>query len=144
MDELLRARCKVSNLWPYQLELAMEVNTGTDVFCVNATGTGKTVLLQAGAIAAQARGEKGIALMIVPTKVLVEQQAAVASSRGLRALPINQDTVRDAKLGGRDLFKELAEGNDVRMGVMTPHMLMQPEMRALLRKPEFVKLVRWL
>ncbi|KAJ7451710.1 P-loop containing nucleoside triphosphate hydrolase protein [Mycena galericulata] len=122
----------------------MDVNAGKDVFCVIATGMGKTVVLQAGAIAARARGEKGIALMIVPTKVLVEQQADVASRRGLRALAINQDTVRDARLSGRDLFKELAEGEDVRMGVMTPSMLNGPEMTALLRKPEFVNQVRWM
>jgi superfamily II DNA or RNA helicase len=35
---------------------------------------GKTIVLQAGAIAADARGECGICLIIVPTKVLVEQQ----------------------------------------------------------------------
>ncbi|KAJ6481318.1 P-loop containing nucleoside triphosphate hydrolase protein [Mycena vitilis] len=143
MDELLRTRCKVATLHPHQLELAMHINRGKEVFCVSGTGTGKTVIFQAGPIAAQARGEKGIALMIVPTKVLVEQQADVASSRGLRGLAINQDTVRDARLAGRDLFKELAEGDDVRMGVMTPHMLMEADMRALLRKPEFTNLVRW-
>ncbi|KAK7002047.1 hypothetical protein R3P38DRAFT_2557363, partial [Favolaschia claudopus] len=87
-----------------------------NVFCVIATGMGKTVVLMAGAMAASARSEKGIALLIVPTKVLVEQQAEVASRRGLRVLAINQDTVRDARLVGRDLFKELAEGDDVRMG----------------------------
>jgi RecG-like helicase len=39
---------------------------------------GKTVVLQAGAILADARGEKGVAFLIVPTKVLVEQQASSA------------------------------------------------------------------
>ncbi|KAJ6544426.1 P-loop containing nucleoside triphosphate hydrolase protein [Mycena capillaripes] len=120
----------------------MHINQGTEVFCVAGTGMGKTLILQAGPMAAEARGEKGIALMIVPTKVLVEQQADVASRRGLRALAINQDTVRDAKLSGRDLFKELAEGDDVRMGVMTPQMLMETEMKGLLRKADFVNLVR--
>ncbi|KAJ6610478.1 hypothetical protein B0H10DRAFT_1953830 [Mycena sp. CBHHK59/15] len=70
--------------------------------------------------------------------------ADVASRRGLRALAINQDTVRDARLLRRDLFKELAEGDDVRMRVMTPSMLLGSEMNVLLRNPEFVKLVRWM
>jgi ERCC4-related helicase len=52
----------------------MEINQKKDVFCVVATGMGKTVILQAGPIAADARGETGIGLIIVPTKVLVEQQ----------------------------------------------------------------------
>ncbi|KAJ7622792.1 hypothetical protein DFH06DRAFT_1143124 [Mycena polygramma] len=51
--------------------------------------------------------------------------------------------VCDTRLARRDLFKELAEGDDVQMGVMTPCMLMEVDMRALLRKPEFVKLVHW-
>ncbi|KAJ7762181.1 hypothetical protein B0H16DRAFT_1455800 [Mycena metata] len=74
LDVILRHRCKVTKLRPFQLDLGMEVVRGKDVWCVIATGMGKTVLLQAGAIAADARGERGICLIIVPTKVLVEQQ----------------------------------------------------------------------
>jgi superfamily II DNA or RNA helicase len=61
----------------------MAVNEGKDVFCVVATGMGKTVILQAGALAAHARGENAIALIIVPTKVLVEQQVCNHSSHRL-------------------------------------------------------------
>ncbi|KAK6966464.1 P-loop containing nucleoside triphosphate hydrolase protein, partial [Favolaschia claudopus] len=129
---------------PHQLELAMHVNAGEDVFCVAGTNMGKTLVLQSGPIAAQARGEKGIALMIVPTKVLVEQQADVASRRGLRARAINQDTVRNARLVGRDLFKELEHGDDIRMAVMTPSMLNESDMKTLLRRPQFINSVRWL
>ncbi|KAJ6470768.1 hypothetical protein C8R47DRAFT_751280 [Mycena vitilis] len=58
LDAVLCSRCKVSKLWPYQLDLGMEINQGMDVYLTNATGMGKTVLLQAGAIAADARGGK--------------------------------------------------------------------------------------
>ncbi|KAK7027150.1 P-loop containing nucleoside triphosphate hydrolase protein [Favolaschia claudopus] len=143
MERVLSARCKLTRLRPFQLDLALEIDNKKNVFCVIATGMGKTVVLMAGAMAASARSEKGIALLIVPTKVLVEQQAEVASRRGLRVLAINQDTVHDARLVGRDLFRELAEGDDVRMGVMTPKMLCETEMTALLRKAAFVNLVRW-
>ncbi|KAK7063962.1 P-loop containing nucleoside triphosphate hydrolase protein [Favolaschia claudopus] len=143
MERILSATCKLTRLRPFQLELALEIDKKNHVFCVVATGMGKTVVLMAGAMAASARSEKGIALLIVPTKVLVEQQAEVASRRGLRVLAINQDTVRDARLAGRDLFKELVEGDDVRMGVMTPKMLCEAEMTALLKKDAFVNLVRW-
>ncbi|KAK6995702.1 P-loop containing nucleoside triphosphate hydrolase protein, partial [Favolaschia claudopus] len=143
MEHILCTSCKLTQLRPFQLELAVEINKKNHVFCVIATGMGKTVVLMAGALMANARGEKGVALLIVPTKVLVEQQAEVASRRGLRALPINQDTVRDARLAGRDLFKELAEGDDVRVGVMTPKMLFESEMTALLKSSTFSSKVRW-
>jgi ERCC4-related helicase len=74
MERVLCTRCKVAKLWPYQLELSLDIDNGKHVFCVIATGMGKTLVLMAGAIAASARGERGIALFIVPTKTLVEQQ----------------------------------------------------------------------
>jgi superfamily II DNA helicase RecQ len=70
-------------------------------------------------------------------------QVEVASHRGLHALTINQDRVRDAALAGRDLFKELAERDDVCMGVMTPKMLLEKDMTVLLRNPTFARLVHW-
>ncbi|KAF8193517.1 P-loop containing nucleoside triphosphate hydrolase protein [Mycena galopus ATCC 62051] len=143
MDALLRSRCKISKLWPHQLELAMQINQNKDVFCVVATGMGKTVVLQAGPIAADARGETAIGLIIVPTKVLVEQQAEVATARGLRALPINEDTVREAALERRDLWAELVRGKDVRVAIKTPQMALGKRMQQLLNSPAFVTLVRW-
>ncbi|KAJ7877153.1 hypothetical protein B0H13DRAFT_2253331 [Mycena leptocephala] len=129
LDVILRHRCKVAKVRPFQLDLGMEIVRGKDVWCIIATGMGKTVVLQTGAIAADARGECGICLIIVPTKVLVEQQAEVATARGLRALAINEDTVREAALVKRDLWLELTRGDD--------------RMQELLNSPAFVDLVRW-
>ncbi|KAJ7790798.1 P-loop containing nucleoside triphosphate hydrolase protein [Mycena olivaceomarginata] len=145
MDSVLRTRCKISKLalWPHQLDLAMEINKKKDFLCVVATGMGKTVILQAGPIAADARGETGIGLIIVPTKVLVEQQGEVATARGLRALPINEDTVREAALENRDLWLELVRGDDVRVAIMTPQMVLGTRMRQLLNSAAFAALVRW-
>ncbi|KAJ7912849.1 hypothetical protein B0H13DRAFT_2659873 [Mycena leptocephala] len=69
---------KVTEIRPFELDLEMEIVRGKDVWCIIETGMGKTAVLQAGAIAADTRGECGICLIIVPTKVLVEQQAEVA------------------------------------------------------------------
>ncbi|KAK7015984.1 hypothetical protein R3P38DRAFT_2415677, partial [Favolaschia claudopus] len=66
-----------------------------------------------------------------------------ASRRRLHALAINQDTVRNTRLTGRDLFKELEAGEDVRIAVMTPAMLNEADMKALLRCPSFINSVRW-
>ncbi|KAJ7116292.1 P-loop containing nucleoside triphosphate hydrolase protein [Mycena filopes] len=143
LELILRHRCKVASVRPFQLDLGMEIIGGKDVWCVIATGMGKTVLLQAGAIAADARKECGICLIIVPTKVLVEQQAEVATARGLRALAINEDTVREAALVKRDLWLELTRGDDVRVAVMTPQMAQGRRMQQLLNSPSFVNHVRW-
>ncbi|KAJ7120127.1 hypothetical protein C8R44DRAFT_736977 [Mycena epipterygia] len=99
MHDLLRTRCKVDKLWPYQLELLMDVNRGTDFFCFIATGMGKTVVLQSGAIATQARGEKGIisgmlmqAMPLVKHPIFLEKNSclfegdeAIASGRAAEA-----------------------------------------------------------
>ncbi|KAK7000494.1 P-loop containing nucleoside triphosphate hydrolase protein [Favolaschia claudopus] len=143
LDTVLQRRCKVAKLRPFQLEVGMHIIEGKDVFCVCATAQGKTMVLQAAAIAADARGENGICLIIVPTKVLVEQQAEVASDRGLRALAINEDTVREAALGKRDLWRELKSGTDVRVAIMTPQMARGKRMQQLLNLPLFAALIRW-
>jgi len=81
--------------------------------------------------------------MIVPTKVLAEQQARVASSTGIRALAINEDTVREAQSQSRDLFAEILSGSDIRLAVMSPQMLRSTRMLKLLQSPSFLVLVRW-
>ncbi|KAK6984735.1 hypothetical protein R3P38DRAFT_3292277 [Favolaschia claudopus] len=106
MERVLSARCKLTRLRPFQLDLALEIDNKKNVFCVIATGMGKTVVLMAGAMAASARSEKGIALLIVPTKVLVEQQAEVAS-RLDSLIPVTFSTRRwlmtiDQTAGGKE------------------------------------------
>ena len=74
LDALLREKCQVASLREHQLIHGMDLNNGQDLFLVIATSQGKTIILHAPLIAAQAQQENGIALLIVPTKVLVEQQ----------------------------------------------------------------------
>lgn len=76
LDKVLRTACKLDKLRDAQLDVGVAIVNGRDVFCVNSTGSGKTVILHSGPLAAQARGEKGIALQIVPTKVLAEQHVS--------------------------------------------------------------------
>ncbi|KAI0695253.1 hypothetical protein BC835DRAFT_1415004 [Cytidiella melzeri] len=80
-------------------------------------GGGRTTIMLAPLLAAQARGEDGLALIVVPTKLLSEQLAGVALMRGLHTLAINKDTVCDT-----DLFKDLAANGGICVGVMSPQM----------------------
>ncbi|KAJ7903734.1 hypothetical protein B0H14DRAFT_2294157, partial [Mycena olivaceomarginata] len=118
---------------------------GRDLFLVIATGLGKSTVLFAPLIAAQARQERGIASMIVPTKVLAEQQAEVGRKFGLRTIAINEDSVREAHIREeRDLFAEFAGGNGISVGVMSPQMLQGRRVGKLLDNPKFRVLVRWM
>ncbi|KAJ6610162.1 hypothetical protein B0H10DRAFT_1638125, partial [Mycena sp. CBHHK59/15] len=110
LDVLLREKCRVPSLYPHQLAHSKDLNDGRDVVLVLATGLGKTVILHAQVIAAQERQERGIAFLIVPTKELAEQQAEVAKKNGLRALAINEDSVREAVAHNHDLFAEFSGG----------------------------------
>ncbi|KAJ7841023.1 hypothetical protein B0H13DRAFT_1462312, partial [Mycena leptocephala] len=117
---------------------------GRDLFLVIATGFGKSIVLFAPLIAAQARQERGVASMIVPTKVLVEQLAEVGRKYGLRSIAIHEDSVREAHIReGRDLFAEFAGGTGISVGVMS-QMLQGRRVEKLLDDPKFRPLVRWM
>ncbi|KAF9005311.1 P-loop containing nucleoside triphosphate hydrolase protein [Hymenopellis radicata] len=143
IDVTLRTACNVEKLRVAQLDLAEHIYAGTDVFCTSATGSGKTIPLQSGPLLAHARGERGIAILVVPTKVLAEQHEEVANRWHLRALAINEDTVRRSRVTDRDLFRELAEGTDVRVGIMTPQMLASEHMSSLFKQQSFLQQLRW-
>lgn len=61
---------------------------------------------------------------------------------GIRSLAINEDTVRDALYDNRDLFRELATGQDVRLAVMSPQMLQSERMQKLIGSQTFKNEVR--
>ncbi|KAJ7660021.1 P-loop containing nucleoside triphosphate hydrolase protein [Mycena olivaceomarginata] len=145
LDSLLRQKCGVPSLYPHQLDHGKDLNEGRDLFLVIAPGLGKSIVLFAPLIAAQARGERGIAFMIVPTKVLAEQQAEVGRKYSLRSIAINEDSVREAATREkRDLFAELADGDGISVGIMSPQMLQGPRMGKLLNEPKTKCLVRWM
>ncbi|KAJ7354179.1 hypothetical protein DFH08DRAFT_41853 [Mycena albidolilacea] len=86
-----------------------------------------------------------IVFMIVPTKVLAEQQAEAGRKYGPRATAINEDSVREAATREeRDLFAELAGGDGISVGIRSPQMLQGPRMGKLLNEPKPKCLVRWM
>jgi replicative superfamily II helicase len=76
VEEVICKAFGISSLRPFQLKHAIDLVNGKDVFLAVATGQGKTTVLLAPLIVAQHRGERGIGLMIVPTKALAEQQVS--------------------------------------------------------------------
>ncbi|KAH9931769.1 P-loop containing nucleoside triphosphate hydrolase protein [Amylocystis lapponica] len=130
----------------YQLTHGLDLIAGKDLFLVIAPGMGKTTVFHAPLLAAQARGEQGICIIIVPTKLLGEQQEGVAKKCGLRALAINEDTVRKAHYAEpkpRNLFDELSTGGDIRIGIMSPQMLQSYGMQKLLSNTQAKAHIRW-
>ncbi|KZT06734.1 uncharacterized protein LAESUDRAFT_653151, partial [Laetiporus sulphureus 93-53] len=93
---------------------------------------GKTTVFWAPLLAAQALGERGVTLYIVPTKLLSIQQSESARRVGLRAIALNEDTVRDAYYDKCDLYDELQSGEDVRITFLSPQMLAGERMMKLL------------
>ena len=113
---------------------------GIDVVVVSAPGSGKIIIIAILMLVAQERGENGISIVIVPSKILAEQRVSVRISlaqsqvykdctgryaKWLRffSLAINEDTLRTAKNQSRDLFREITDATGVRVAVMTPWML---------------------
>ena len=70
-------------------------------------------------------------------------QAAVAKSRGLFALAINEDTVHDAYYEGHHLVQELVKATGIRVAIMSPQMLQSGTMNSLIDSSEFRTLIRW-
>ncbi|KAK0471236.1 P-loop containing nucleoside triphosphate hydrolase protein [Armillaria novae-zelandiae] len=146
LEQILKEKCHVPSLREFQLKHAIQLNDGRDLFLVVATGQGKTLVMYSPVIASQAQAETGIAISIVPTKALAEQHEYNAKKYGLHAIAITEDTLRDAELEQpkRDLFSELANGNDVQVGVLSPQMINGDRFRPYLRSLKFLDTVKWI
>lgn len=74
VSEVLSSRAKVSGLREQQEKPIMSLVTGHDTFVVLPTGGGKTLIMQAPLVVADAMGQSGKAFIIIPTKILADQQ----------------------------------------------------------------------
>ena len=73
LDALLRQKCRLTTVRDFQLTHGLDLVNGRDVFLVIAPGMGKTTVLCAPLLAAQAALQAGIAIAVVPSKILAEQ-----------------------------------------------------------------------
>ncbi|KAF5320284.1 hypothetical protein D9611_011330 [Ephemerocybe angulata] len=135
---------KIERLRPFQLQHALDLYRGQDVFLTIATGEGKTTVLLSPLLAAKAKGEDGIGIAVVPTKALAEQMEKTATRVGLNAVSVTEDTLREADLSGVDLFKVLTLPGRVRLAIMSPQMLRSERFNAWIRANAIQKALRWM
>lgn len=74
VSEVLCSRAQVSALREQQEKPIMSLVTGNDTFVVLPTGGGKTLIMLAPLVIADAMGQPSKAFIIVPTKILADQQ----------------------------------------------------------------------
>ncbi|KAI5890741.1 P-loop containing nucleoside triphosphate hydrolase protein [Schizophyllum commune H4-8] len=142
VEKTLSKYFALASVRDFQLERARQVIQGQDVLLITATGSGKTVVLLAGAAAACELGENAICVYIAPTKALVEQQA-LSTPTALDAFAINEDTLRCAEAEGRDLFRELQARKGTRVVFMTPQMFLGARFRGLLKDANFKRAIKF-
>ncbi|KAI0357410.1 P-loop containing nucleoside triphosphate hydrolase protein [Trametes cingulata] len=144
LESLIQEKCCISTVRPFQISCSLNLIKGEDLFLVVAPGMGKTVVMSAPLLVAQRNGENGIAIVVVPSKILTEQQARAFNACGIRALAINEDTQRDAFYRQRNLVKELSSGTDVRAAVVTPWMVKNERLQDILSSGPARAQLRWL
>ncbi|KAJ3505621.1 hypothetical protein NMY22_g17518 [Coprinellus aureogranulatus] len=140
LAQLICDALKIPNLRPFQEEHAFDLYCGRDVFLTIATGQGKTAVLLSPLLAARAKGESGIGLAIVPTKVLAQQLEKTANGIGIAAFAVTEDTLRDSPV---NLFQLVKEKPGVRLAVMSPQMLTGARFRAFSREKATRDSIRW-
>ncbi|KAL6302971.1 hypothetical protein BKA93DRAFT_735885 [Sparassis latifolia] len=140
---LVQEKCGLSHVWPWQLDHALNLIASNVLFLVIAPGSSKTLVICAPLLAAQSHGCSEIALLVVPTKILTKQQVAVFIAFRIRALAINEDSIRNAYYEGRDLFNELCEGNDICVAIIMPWMLQSEHISKIIMGKKTRGLVRW-
>ncbi|KAF6758428.1 P-loop containing nucleoside triphosphate hydrolase protein [Ephemerocybe angulata] len=143
LEETLCKAFKVQKLRLFQLQHALDLRNGRDVFLTIATGQGKTTVLLSPLVAAMGRSEKGIGIGIVPTKALAQQLEKTALAVGVRAVAVTEDTIREADASGVDLFKVLSM-DGVRLAVMSPQMLRSERFNAWIRSARIREAIRWM
>ena len=76
LEKVVCEAFKIPQLRAFQREHAADLYLRKDVFLSIATGQGKTAVLLSGLIAAKAKGECGMGIMVVPTKALAQQSVS--------------------------------------------------------------------
>lgn len=76
LEKFIALECNVTTVRPFQLDGAMNIIEGRDLFLVIAPGSGKTLVLLTPLLWAQNRMESGIAIIVVPSKYLTEQHVS--------------------------------------------------------------------
>ncbi|KAG9219887.1 hypothetical protein CCMSSC00406_0010059 [Pleurotus cornucopiae] len=133
-----------SQLRDWQVKLAGDVFEGNDVVCVAGTGSGKSGMLHIPLMASKVAEKPTLGMSIAPTKSLCDDQARAANERGLTAVAVHSDSLREASSKGRDLFKEIFTGK-WDLFVLVPELLHMKELESFFREqagddPEFAKL----
>ena len=79
-----------------QLDIVMSLLSGSDVFCMMATGSGKSMMFQLPAVALREQsGVLATALIISPLVSLIEDQVRLLCARGVAAIAIGGSSTRE-------------------------------------------------
>ncbi|KAG8791257.1 hypothetical protein FRC12_009738 [Ceratobasidium sp. 428] len=123
----------------WQLTAINTLRSGKDVFAIAPTGAGKSTVIQSAVLIDQACGIESMALVLVPTKSLGNDQ-----TKRLRALALHADTLTqaDTQRPRRDLFNEIKKGEWTHV-YLGPEMVTEDGFGDLIIKPDFTKRLRY-
>lgn len=76
LNSFLREKCAVPSLKDFQLTHSYNLIAGRDVFLVAAPGSGKTIVMAAAPLVSQRYNESAVGIIVVPSKILTEQQVS--------------------------------------------------------------------
>ena len=79
----------------YQLEIMMKILQGQDVFCMMATGAGKSLTFQLPAVTCRRHGMLATSIVISPLLSLIEDQVMSLMSMGISAVAIGGGATRE-------------------------------------------------
>ncbi|EUC62071.1 DEAD/DEAH-box helicase [Rhizoctonia solani AG-3 Rhs1AP] len=134
-------------LKPWQLSAIQSLRSGKDVFAIAPTGAGKSTVMQGAVLADRAQGKMSIAIILVPTKSLGNDQAWAVNQLnipGIKALALHEDALDEANGNRprRDLFKEIRSGaySHIFLG---PEMIMSPGFDQILKDTKFYEWFRY-
>ncbi|KAL5632944.1 hypothetical protein ACGC1H_003439 [Rhizoctonia solani] len=142
LNDVVSKALGYEKLQPWQISAIGSMMMGQDVFAIAPTGAGKSTVMQGAVFADRARGKKSIAIIIVPTKSLGNDQVrskvkvillrlshiqarAVNDLKisDIKALALHEDTleIANCERPHRDLFQEVQAG-------AYSHVFLGPEM----------------
>ncbi|TFY76799.1 hypothetical protein EWM64_g7210 [Hericium alpestre] len=121
----------------FQLYDSACILNGQDLFCISATGNGKSALIYIPALVRP----HTITVVVEPTNFLEEAMAENLRAKGLMSVVINRDTLLKATLEGQDLWQE-ARACKYQIIALSPELLRSPEFSVMISTPYFRALWR--